>query len=255
MAVSMTRRLYALASLLVTGVAVLALAGPAGAQAANSAQATPMVGVSGTANCPPGGPAAQTSGQFSSGGFTIGFPAAGSCQDTAASSADSQGSYTIGGAGPLGFSSGCQTAGLHNFGGVFVPANTTVSPPGQPPFVTAGTVAIATANTPVVYPNGTAATLNVVSTTGTTVTRTAIVSGGTQIGRVICGAANVYPLGVDAASGSGSAAVASPLPTAANHSSGLGSSLVLVAVAGFGAIVLGQVVISRKLRNEGNTGS
>lgn len=254
MAVLMSRRLYALASVLLTGVAVVALAAPAGAQVAGAAQATPLVGVSGTAACPAGGAPTQVVGQFSAGGFTIGFPAAGSCQDTAAAAANTQGSYTIGGAGPLPFSSGCQSAGLQNGGSVDVPIGTIINP-GTPGQRTTTTVETITGTTAVIFPNGTPATLNVVSTTATTVTRTAIVSGGASIGRVICGAANVYPLSVDAASGSGPAAVGSPLSAAANNSSGPGHSLLLLAVAGFGAIVLGQVVISRKLRNEGNTGS
>jgi hypothetical protein len=75
------------------------------------------------------------------------------------------------------------------------------------------------------------------------VTQTAIVSGGTQIGRVVCGAANVYPLAVDVAS----AAPAPPaLPTSSSDGGGGMATAALIAAAAL-ALVGSQILIGRKI--------
>jgi hypothetical protein len=230
--------------LLFTGIALVALAAPAGAQIPSGAQATPLVGVSPTANCPPTTPAAQVAGTFTSGGFTVGFPSAGSCTPL---SANAQGSYTLTGAtaGPLPFSSSCQNAGLQNGGGVDVPIGTVVNPgPGQ--VTTTAVTTITTPNTPVIFPGGTTAVLNQVTLTATSVTRSAIVAGGTIIGRVICGAANVYPLAVDTGASAPAPAVVTPLSASGGH--GGPSTGLLLLGGGIAVVLLAQVVVALRIR-------
>ena len=241
------RRAFLILGVMAGALALLLPASPASAQAGGpGAQATPVVGASPTANCPTPVPAAQVAGTFAAGPFTVGFPAGGSCTSF---SADAEGSYTVGGFGPLPFTASCQTAGLQHGGGVFVPEGTVVNPgPGQT-VVGAGGTTITTPNTPVRYPNGTVATLNVVTTTATTVTRSAIVSGGVIIGRVICGAANVYPLAVDTA-----AAGAPPvLPVGSDGGGGGLASGTLIAGAALALAVAAQLTIARRVRRRGDT--
>ena len=238
MAVSFGRRISIMAGVMLGVLALVVPASPASAQAGGpGAQASPINGV--TANCPTAVAANQVTGTFASGPFTVGFPAAGSCSSF---SANSQGSYTGGGSAPLPFSSSCQTAGLQTGGGVDVPAGTVVNPgtPGQ--FTTGAVQTITTPNTVVRFPNGTVATLNVVSTTATTVTRTAIQSGGTNIGQVVCGAA-VYPLAVETAAG------ASPAPLSPLTSSGDdgGISTAALLAGAFALAVAAQLAIGRRV--------
>ena len=241
MAVSIRRRVPTLVGIIVGALALLLPGSPASAQVGGpGAQATPVVGVSPTANCPSNVAAQQVAGTFNAGAFTVGFPAGGSCTSFSASA---QGSYTIGGVGPLPFSAACQTAGLQNGGAVDVPAGTTVNFGLPGAFTTTNVQTITTPNTVVRFPNGTVATLNVVSTTPTTVTRTAIVAGGTSIGRVICGAANIYPLAVDSAAGA-----PSPLPSPVSSSSDGGPSTNIMLVAAAIALLLAaQVAIGRTM--------
>ena len=238
MAVSVRRRIPALVGLMVSALALALTSSPALAQAGGpGAQATPAVGISGTANCPTPVPAAQVVYNGPAGPFIL-TGAGGSCTSF---SANSQGTFTVGGSGPGEFSSSCQAAGLQHGGGVTVPTGTIVNGVA----VTQPTV-ITTLNTPVVFPGGVAATLNVVQTTATTVTRTAIVSGGTSIGRVICGAANVYPLAVETAAG-GAPAVGE-LPTAGGDGGG-GVNTALLAAAALAIVLAAQVVIARRRRS------
>lgn len=230
-----TRRIPGVIGIMVGILAILLPASPASAQTGGpGAQATPVVGVSGTAACPTNVGAAQVPYIGPAGPFTI-TQSAGSCTSFSASA---QGSFTIAG-GTGTFAADCQTAGLQHGGAVTVPTGTIVNGVAvtQPTVITAP-------NTPVIFPGGTAATLNVVTTTATTVTRTAIVAGGTQIGRVVCGAANVYPLAVETASG------ASPAPLAPLSSSddggGISTTMVLIAGA-FLLAVAAQLTIGRKM--------
>lgn len=249
MAVSIGRRVLTLAGVMAGALALMLPASPAAAQAGGpGTQATPVVGVSGTANCPTPVAADLVAGTFAVGPFTVGFPAAGRCTSF---SADAEGSYTVGGSAPLPFTASCQTGGLQHGGGVDVPAGTIVNfgQPGQR--TTTMVETITTPNTVVRFPDGTVATLNVVNTTATTVTRTAIVSGGISIGRVICGQANVYPLAVDTAAAAGPAS-ALPLPGA---SSSDGSGFAGAALLSGAAVVLllgAQVVVGRRMRRRGD---
>lgn len=237
------RRIGALAGVLFVGMAMFVVT-PASAQAVG-AQATPLVGVSGTANCPPGTTADQVVLQSgTSGVFTVGFPAAGSCQDGGAAAANSQGQYTVNGSGPYPFSSSCQAAGLQHGGGVFVPQGTIVNPGPNQTVVGPGGTTITAPNTPVILPGGTAATLNVVELTATTVTRTAIVSGGTRIGQVVCGQLAAYPLAVDTAAGAAPNVV--PEPLSSGDSGGPATSLLLIGGA-LALLVLAQVAFGRKV--------
>lgn len=238
------RRVSVLAGVMATAVALMSPASPASAQVGGpGAQATPVVGVSDTANCPTAVPAAQVAGTFTAGAFTVGFPAAGSCTSF---SANSQGSYTLTGAvtSPLPFSSSCQTSGLQNGGGVDVPAGTIVNPgPGQ--VVTTTVTTITAPNTTVIYPGGTTAVLNQVTTTPTSVTRSAIVSDGIVIGRVICGAASVYPLAVDTGASAPAPAVVTPLSTSGGHG---GPSTAVLVGAGIAILLLAQVALAYRIR-------
>ena len=250
MAVTIRRRVPTLVGVVIGALALLLPASPASAQVGGpGAQATPVVGVSPTANCPTNVAAQQVAGTWTTGVFSVGFPAGGACTSFSASA---QGSYTVGGSAALPFSAACQTAGLQNGGAVDVPAGTIVNFGLPGAFTTVAVQTITTANTVVKFPNGTVATLNVVSTTPTTVTRTAIVSAGTSIGRVICGAANIYPLAVDSAAGA-----PSPLPSPVSSSSdsgGPGTNLLLIGGA-IALLLLAQVAIGRTMwrRKPGTT--
>lgn len=246
MAVVASKRVPVLVGMVVSALSVVLSASPATAQAGGpGAQATPVVGLTETAACPTPVDAASAPapGPVAAGPFIV-TNAGAFCTSFSAST---QGSYTVGGAGPLSFSSGCQTGGLQSGGSVTVPGGTVVNPGQANEFTTAPgtTTVIDTPNTVVRYPNGTVATLNVVETTATTVTRTAIVSGDTRIGRVICGAANVYPLAVDTA-----AAAAPQLPSPVSSSDdggGPASGLVLIGGA-MALLVLAQVAFARTVR-------
>lgn len=230
-------RIAALAGGIVAAVSVLALAAPALAQAGGpGAQATPVVGVSGTANCPTPVGAAQVVYAGPAGPFTI-VQSDGACTSF---SANSQGTFTVGGAGPGSFSSSCQAGGLQSSSAVTVPTGTIVNG-----VAVASPTVVATPNTPVVFPGGVAATLNVRNVSGTTVTQTAIVAGGTSIGRVICGAANVYPLAVDTAAAGSVPELPSPV-----SSSGDGGGLTIgVVVAALVALALAaQLAVGARMR-------
>jgi len=236
------RRIPAVVGIVVGALALLLPASPASAQTGGpGAQATPVVGISGTANCPTNVGANQVTYAGPAGPFTI-LQSVGSCTSY---SANSQGNFTVGGSGPGSFSSSCQTSGLQSDSAVTVPAGTVVN--GV--LVTQPTVVDAP-NTPVIFPGGIAATLNVRTVSGSTVTQTAIVSGGTQIGRVICGAANVYPLPVETAGGA-SPAPALPL-TSSGDDGGVSTTLVLLAGA-LALAVAAQLTIGRKMwRRQGD---
>jgi hypothetical protein len=194
-----------------------------------------VVGVTGTAACPTNVGFNQVAGGGGSGPFVV-FGAGGSCSSY---SANTQGTFTVNGAGPGTFSSSCQTSGLESGSSVTVPPGTMVNGTtvSQPTVVD-------TFNTPVVFPNGVAATLNVRTVSGQTVTQTAIVSGGTLIGRVICGAANVYPLAVDTAA----PAVPPVLPAASSGGNGGMATGTLLALGAFALVVAAQLAIGRGLR-------
>lgn len=242
------RRISVLAGVMASAIALMLSASPASAQVGGpGAQATPVVGVSGTAACPTNVGADRVAYAGPAGALTI-VSSDGACTSF---SANSQGTFTVGASGFGTFGSSCTATPLTSSSTVTVPVGTRVN--GGPP-VEAPTV-VTTANTPVVFPGGVAATLNVQTLTATTVTQTAIVVGGVQIGRVVCGAANVYPLAVDAASASGAApAVASH--SAASSGGGQSSTTILLLVAAAGVVVLAQgaMVRSRRRGQGGATG-
>ena len=233
-----SRRIPGVIGIMVGVLAILLPGSPASAQTGGpGAQATPVVGVSGTAACPTNVGAAQVPYIGPAGPFAI-TQSAGSCSSFSASA---QGSFTIGG-GTGTFAADCQGAGLQHGIAVHVPQGTIINPgPGQT-VAGAGGATITTLNTPVIFPGGTAATLNVVSTTPTTVTRTAIVAGGTQIGQVICNGA-AYPLAVETASGASSAPLA---PLTSSDDDG-GSSITLLLAGAFALAVAGQLLIGRRV--------
>jgi len=237
-----TRRVPALVGIVVGALALVLPISPASAQTGGpGAQATPVVGVSGTANCPTNVAAAQVVYAGPAGPFTI-LQSAGSCTSF---SANSQGSFTVGGSGTGTFSSSCQTSGLQSSSAVTVPTGTIVNGVA----VTQPTV-VTQQNAQVIFPGGTPATLNVVTTTPTTVTRTAIVSGGAQIGRVVCGAAPAYPLAVETAGGASPAPVV-PL-TSSGDDGGVSTTLVLIAGA-LALAVAAQLTIGRRMwRRQGD---
>jgi len=159
-----------------------------------------------------------------------------------APAANTQGLYVLSGAftTPLPFSAGCQSSNGDNGGSVDVPAGTNV----------AGTVVtvittVAAANTPVIFPNGTSATLNVVATTPTSVTRSAVVVGGAVIGRVVCGSAAPYPLAIDVGSVS-PAARSLGVPPASKGEPSSSKAPALLA-GGLGLAVLAQLLIGRRM--------
>lgn len=241
MAVELRKRIPAMVGIMMAALALVLPASPAQAQPGGpGAQATPVVGVSGTAACPTPVGAAQVPYAGPAGGTFNIVQSVGRCTSF---SADAEGQYTVGGAGPLSFTSSCQAPGLQHGGGVEVPAGTLVNG-----VAVAAPTTVTAVGTPVVFPNGTAATLNVVSTTGTTVTRTAIVSGGTQIGRVICGAANVYPLAVDTAA---AAAPGLPTPVSSSGDDGGPSTGLLLVGGALALLLLAQVTLVLR-RRKGN---
>ncbi|MDQ3896132.1 MAG: hypothetical protein M3326_02585, partial [Actinomycetota bacterium] len=189
MAVSVNRRISVLAGVVATAIALMLPASPAQAQVPLGTQATPLVGGP-TASCPPGSPGAVVAG----GGTVNGVAVTGGGRCTPAAAA-ADGSYSIVGVTPnLAFSADCANSGgvVTTGGGVEVPAGTIVN--GTP---VATTTTVTTLNTPVTFPGGRTAILNQVITTGTTVTRNAIVfTGGPTVGQVVCGA-SAYPLAVE----------------------------------------------------------
>lgn len=246
MAVSIKRRIPALMAVAAAAIALTLPASPASAQAGGpGAQATPVVGVSGTANCPTPVAATQVVYAGPAGGTFFIVQSRGACTSF---SADAEGAYTVGGSAPLSFTSSCQTSGLQHGGGVEVPAGTVVNPGTAGEFTTGAPQTITTPNTVVRFPNGTVATLNVVNLTATTVTRTAIVSGGTAIGRVICGQANVYPLAVE------TAAAAPELPAPVSSSGDGGGVPIPTVVAAVVALALAaQLAVGMRRRKSNAT--
>ena len=258
-------RVAGVAGVIVAGIAMLSSATSALAQANGPSQATALVLGAPLieAQCPAGGPA-DTSGPATTSslpGVATVTGAGAFCQDGAAPAASTSGIYTLAAepttaATPLRFSAGCQSSTLTSFGQVDVPVGTIVDPPGPtPPFVAGvggNPTTVNTYNTPVIYPNGTTAILNQQTiVAGTSVTHSAIVLGnGTIIGRVICGAAGVYPLAVDV---SGASEAASPLAAQApsGGESGPGTSLVLFGAVAVMAIAMAQVAVARRMRRRG----
>ncbi|MDQ6948102.1 MAG: hypothetical protein M3256_17995 [Actinomycetota bacterium] len=248
-----------LAGLTLAGIAVAGLVPPAGAAPPfpNGAQASALV--SGTplveARCPSG--PTVSGGTSTRGPVTVGMPAGARCTST---SAAADGLYSIAGATPvpprLRFQSDCVNSGANN-GFADVPAGTNVAGVG----VVSTTTPVTTPNTAVTYPDGTTAIVNEVITTPTSVQRSAVhitsgAASGTIIGRVICGAANVYPLAADTAG----ATNAAPALAANSVSNGGGSSntrLLLLAGGVLALLVLAQVTVGRTMwrRRRGLTGS
>jgi hypothetical protein len=245
---SFRKSLPALIGLLVVGVAVVGSAAPAlaappypnGAQATALVSGTPLVQA--TCTTAP----TRTGGNSTLGPVSVGYPAGARCDVT---SAAADGLYAIAGATPplpntLRFSADCVNSTGVTGGGVDVPAGTRIN--GGAP-VTAQTT-ITTLNTPVVYPNGTTAIVNEVTTTPTSVTRIAVhitggVGAGTSIGRVICGQPFPYPLAVD------SPGASAATPSLATHSSSASSHSSLLLVAGGVLLLLvgAQVVLGRNM--------
>jgi hypothetical protein len=244
------RALPALAGLMFAGMMIAGSATPASAAPPfpNGTQATALV--SGVplveARCPAG--PAVSGGTSTLNGVTVGSPAGARCTATSAST---DGVYSIAGATPvppsLRFSAQCVNASGVTNGGVDVPAGTNVTGMG----VVGTTTLVTTPNTTVTYPNGTTAILNEVITLPNSVQRNAIriTSGpasGTVVGRVICGAANVYPLAADSAAATGAA----PALTASATSGSGGSSSTRILVLAGGALlvlVLAQVTVGRTM--------
>jgi hypothetical protein len=214
-------------------------------------QATPLVGSGIVANCPPPTPGAVAGGNATVGVVTVGSPAGGRCAQLAAAA---DGVYDIAGEPPdtlnLRFSADCTNTGQTG-GGVDVPAGTTV-----PGLGVVGTTTVVTApNTPVIYPNGTTAILNQVTTTPTSITRSAVVitsgpGAGTVIGRVICGAF-VYPLAVDVGGSGATPAIAGEL--VAGDDGGSRTGLLLLAGGAALVLVIAQLAVARKLRWRGDS--
>lgn len=253
MAVSIPKRISALAVVLLAGSAMLIAANAASAAPpfASVTQATALVGGFPfvNANCPTGSPGAVAGGNSTNGIVSVGSPAGARCATTAAAA---DGEYAIvgetvpiGQPSPLRFSADCTTVGVTS-GGVDVPTGTSIN---GGPAVGADTL-VTTPNTQVVYPNGTTAILNEVITTGSSVTRNAIritsgTASGTIVGRVICGASGVYPLAVDVAGASG-ATPALAVPSSSSSHGGPSTSLLLL--GGVAALaVLAQIAVGRKM--------
>ncbi len=249
------RLMASVAGLLVAGVAVLsapALAIPL----LNPTQATLVVG---------GGPNIDVQCQNDSlappdskqagGTSTLGIATAtGGAMCGNAPSADVQGLYTLSapatGTANLPFSAGCQSSNGQNGGSVTVPIGTSINSGAPVGVITV----VSDPNTPVVFPGGVAATLNVVTPTpagpnDTSVTRSAIVlTNGPTIGRVICGNAGVYPLAVDVSPGSAAAPALAAPAASGSASSGPGTTTLLL-IGGFGLAVLAQVAVGRRMRH------
>jgi hypothetical protein len=244
MAVSVGKRVSVLAGVVLAGIALVLPSTPALAQPFPApTQATLMVGGEPlvNVNCPTPLPGQNTGGASSNPTAT----ASGQVSCGNAPAANTQGNYTVGGAAG-NFSAGCQSSNGDNGGFVTVPAGTSIN--GGPP-VAAPTV-VGPGPASVVFPNGTTAQLNVVQTTPTSVTRSAIVfANGTVIGRVICGLSGVYPLGVDVADAGEAAA---PLPlTSSGDDGGLSIGTVVAAVVAL-ALAAQLAVGARMRRRKGD---
>lgn len=242
MAVSLKRRIPAAVGIVVGALALVLPVSPAQAQVGPGAQATPIVGGP-SANCPPGSPGAVVAVPSQTiNGVTVYGPAGGQCTPLAATTS---GEYTVAGVtspNQLRFNAACANSGgnVTTNGFVDVPPGTTVNGVLFP----AGTT-VTTLNTPVVFPNGRTAIVNQVIVTPTTVTRNAIAfTGGPIVGRVICGAADVYPLAVDTAE---EAAAAPELPITPTGDSGGVSGTVILLGAAFALAVIAQLTIGRKV--------
>lgn len=240
MAAMNNRRAAALTGALLAGIAILATISPAAAQIPPGSQAMVYVGGP-VANCPPGSQGALVPAGGTINGVTL--TGAGRCVPL---SADAEGTYSVGGTAPQNFTSECHNADgvIQHHGGVVVPVGTRIN--GGAPVAVPTTVE--TLNTPVVFPNGRTAVLNVVTTTPTTFTRDAIVfgEGGPIVGRVTCGVAAGYPLAVDAGGASDAAAPLPALP--ASDGDGGGVSTALLAAGALALVILAQVGISRRMR-------
>ena len=244
------RLMASVAGLLVAGVAVLSAATPALAAPPfpNPTQATLVVGgepnIDVQCQNDPLAPDSKRAGGTSTAGIAT---ATGGAMCGNAASADVQGVFTLSGvtgASNLPFSAGCQSSNGQNGGSVDVPAGTSIN--GGAPVGVITTVSAD--NTPVVFPGGVAATLNVVTLNPTSVTRSAIVlTNGPTIGRVICGNAGVYPLAVDVSPGSAAAPALAAPAASGSASSGPGTTLLLI--GGFGLVVLAQVAVGRRMRH------
>lgn len=238
MADTNSKGMAALSGVVMAGIAILATISPALAQVPPGAHAAVYVGGP-VANCPPAVPAALTPAGATVNGVTV--SGAGRCTPLAA---DAEGSYSLAGFGPLTFTSQCANVGgvVQHGGGVEVPAGTSIA--GGVP-IAAPTV-VTTENTPVVFPGGRAATLNVVTSTATSFTRDAIVfAGGPTVGRAVCGL-TAYPLAVDSAGASEAAAALPELPSSGGDGGGV--STALLAAGALVLVVLGQLVLGRTLR-------
>jgi hypothetical protein len=230
-------RVSALAGGMLVAVALVAFASPAVAQVPPGAQAAVFVGGP-VANCPPGSPGALVPAGGTINGVIV--SGAGRCTPL---SADAEGSYSVGGSSPLTFTSQCANVGgtVQHSGGVEVPGGTIVNGVSVGPNPTV----ITAENASAIFPGGRTATLNVVSSTPTSLTRTAIVfTGGPSVGQVICGAA-AYPLAVSAGA-SGEAAAVVELPSSGGDGGGIGTAL--LGAGALALVVLAQVVVGRRVR-------
>jgi hypothetical protein len=235
------RRFAGLAGVLAT-LAFLVPASPASAQVPPGGSASPLVGSGILANCPAGSPGAVAGGTATVNGVTVYGPAGGQCTPLADTTS---GEYTAAGVGttPLRFNAACANSGgaVTTNGGVDVPAGTLVN--GVP---VATNTLVTAPNTPVVFPGGRTAIVNQVVTTGTTVTRNAIVyTGGPTVGQVVCGA-SVYPLDVSVGAPSADLS-APPLLAADDEASGL-STMTLVAGGAVALAFAAQVVFAVRRR-------
>jgi len=174
------RRIGALASVLLAGTTMLVSATVASAAPPfpDGTTATPLVGSGIVANCATR--PTVVGGRATLGGVTVGDPAGGRCTTR---SAAADGLYSnIAGPLSLRFSAVCESGTGATAGGVEVPAGASVGG------VLLSSRMVVTGSTGVVYRSGRRAALNVVSTTATSVTRSAIVyENGTIVGRVVCG--------------------------------------------------------------------
>ena len=194
------------------------------------------------ADCPPATAFDVESGTATINGVTVGFPAFARCSPLAA---DTEGSYTVAGSftNPLPFAAQCA-----NVGGIAQPSSSVTVPTGtivNGVAVAAPTV-VSAPNTPVTYPGGRTAVLNVINNTGTVVTVNAIVfSDGTIVGQAICGRS--YPLAVSVADEADQAAApALDSPVSSDGDGGPSTGPLLLGGA-FALAVLAQLVIGRKM--------